>query len=96
MSSTPFLPLGKVQIYRMESPDIVAFGQITNPYGPLKLGGYSNISGSKSFLLVEGKADGVHLNEPTNDKVIFDTPLSTTQPFQRVHCFTSAHILCFV
>ena len=84
MSSTPFLPLGQVQIYRMESPEIIARGSITNPYGPLKLGGYTNISGSRSYLLIEGKADGVHLNEPTTDRVIFDTPLSTTQPFQAV------------
>lgn len=85
MSSAPFLPLGQVQIYRMESPEIIARGSITNPYGPLKLGGFTNVSGNTgSYLLISSQTDGVHLNEPTMDKVIFDTPLTTTQPFKAV------------
>ena len=82
--AAPFLPLGKVQMFSVETPHVIAFGDITNPRGPLRLGGYADISGASSYLLIEGKADGVHLNEPTNDRVIFDTPLATTQPFQAV------------
>lgn len=82
----PFLPLGRVQMFQMESPNIIAFGSIVNPDGPLKLGGFTNISGNTagSYLLISSQADGVHLNEPTNNKVVLDTPLNTTQPFQAV------------
>ncbi len=81
----PFLPLGKVQIYQMTSPYIVATGSIVNPDGPLKLGGFTNVSGNAaSYLLVSSEPDGVHLNEPVNNKVILDAPLSTTQPLQAV------------
>lgn len=82
--AAPFLPLGKVQMFSVETPHIIAFGDIVNPRGPLRLGGYSDKSGALSYLLIEGKADGVHLSEPHTDRVIFDTPLSTTKPFQAV------------
>ena len=85
MSSMPFLPLGRVQMFQVESPNVIATGTITNPYGPLKLGGFTNVSGTTgSYLLISSQADGVHLNEPTTDRVIFDTPLTTTQPFKAV------------
>ena len=80
----PFLPLGKVQMFSVETPHVIATGDIVNPRGPLRLGGYTDVSGASSYLLIEGKTDGVHLNEPNTNKVIFDTPLATTQPFQAV------------
>ena len=80
-----FAPLGQIQMFHLTCPTLVVSGSITNPDGPLKLGGFTNVSGSTaSYLLVSSDADGVHLSEPVTNTIVLDTPLSSTQPLKAV------------
>lgn len=85
MTSMPFLPLGRVQMFQVECPHILAFGEIVNPSGPLKLAGLTNLSYSNPpYLLVSSEPDGVHLSEPSNNKIVMDAPFSSTAPLTTV------------